>query len=541
MSFTPSPPWWRSAVIYQIYPRSYADGNGDGIGDIAGIRARLPHLKDLGVDAVWISPWYVSPMADAGYDVADYRDIDPLFGTLEEAEALVAEAHESGLRIIVDMVPNHCSDQHPWFRAALAAGPKSPARELFHFRPGKGGHGELPPNDWQSCFGGPAWTRTTDADGTPGEWYLHLFAPEQPDWNWAHPEVREEFESILRFWFDRGVDGFRIDVASLLIKQDGLPDKASLPEGAPSPDADRPGVHEIYRAWRKIADSYAGERVFVGELWVSSESLPRYLRQDELHTGFNFPFMQAPWDASGLRSVIDETIAQHAPVGAPATWVLGNHDITRVVTRYGRTDTSYVERRHGLPVDLGLGLRRARAAALLSFALPGSVYVYQGEELGLWEVEDIPLGHRQDPTLHQSGGEDLGRDGCRVPLPWEGDEAPFGFSPAGTESEPWLPQPPAWKDHTVAAESGDPDSVLELYRTALEIRRTEPALGDGGLDWLPAPDGVLAFTRGSGFACAVNFSESPADLPAHTELLLASGPLDDGLLPPDTTVWLRTD
>ncbi|MCT4351799.1 glycoside hydrolase family 13 protein [Streptomyces sp. Je 1-79] len=538
-------PWWRGAAIYQIYPRSYADGNGDGVGDIAGIRARLPHLRDLGVDAVWISPWYVSPMADAGYDVADYRDIDPLFGTLADAEALITEAHGLGLRIIVDMVPNHCSDQHPWFRSARAEGPGSPERQLFHFRPGRGASGELPPNDWQSAFGGPAWTRTTAPDGTPGEWYLHLFAPEQPDWNWEHPRVREEFESILRFWLDRGVDGFRIDVASLLLKQEGLPDKASLPQGAADPASDRPEVHEIYRAWRRIADTYEGERIFVGELWVAPDSLPRYLRADELHTGFNFPFMQAPWEPGALRAVIDGTLAQHALVGAPATWVLGSHDATRVVTRYGRADTSFTERHQPAPVDLDLGTRRARAAALLSFALPGAVYVYQGDELGLWEVEDIPVHLRQDPAVQQSGGTDPGRDGCRVPLPWEGDEAPFGFSPSdvgteGTEAtEPWLPQPPAWKDHTVAAESGDPASTLELYRAALHIRRTEPALGDGPLEWLDAADGVLAFTRGHGFVCLVNFTAGPVELPAHTEPLLSSGPLAGGLVPPDTTVWFR--
>ncbi|MGH3391124.1 MAG: glycoside hydrolase family 13 protein [Actinomadura sp.] len=533
-------PWWRSAAIYQIYPRSFADGNGDGIGDIAGIRARLPHLRELGVDALWISPWYVSPMADAGYDVADYRDIDPRFGTRTEAEALIAEAHALGLRVIVDLVPNHCSDRHPWFQAALAAGPGSPERARFHFRPGRGENGELPPGDWDSYFGGPAWRRIAEPDGTPGEWYLHQFAPEQPDFNWEHPEVRAEFESILRFWFDRGVDGFRIDVADNLVKAPGLPDLGSLPEGARTPRNDQDGVHEVYRAWRRVAASYPGARIFVGELWLPDpERFARYLRPDELHTGFNFPYLQAPWDAAALRRVIDETLAQHAPVGAPATWVLGNHDTTRPVTRYGRADTSYTQRRHGLPLDLELGTRRARAAALLSFALPGSVYVYQGEELGLWEVEDIPLHQRQDPTLQQSGGEDLGRDGCRVPIPWEGDEAPFGFSPPDAEAESWLPQPPAWKDHTVAAQTGDPDSMLELYRTALRIRRTEPGLGDGPLEWLPAGDGVLAFTRPGGFACIVNLSGHPVALPEHSAVLLAGEPLAGGVLPPDTAAWLR--
>ncbi|MFE2429089.1 glycoside hydrolase family 13 protein [Streptomyces sp. NPDC059373] len=529
-------PWWRGAAIYQIYPRSFADGSGDGVGDIAGIRSRLPYLRDLGVDALWISPWYRSPMADGGYDIADYRDIDPLFGSLAEAEAMIAEAHGHGIRVLVDLVPNHCSAQHPWFRAAVAAGPGSAERELFHFRAGRGERGELPPNDWQSTFGGPAWTRVGD-----GEWYLHLFAPAQPDWNWERPQVRAEFESILRFWLDRGVDGFRIDVADLLVKAAGLPDRASLPAGATPPHWDQPGVHDVYRSWRRIIDTYDGERAFVGEIWVTDpRRFAAYLRPDELHTAFNFAFLQSPWDAGRLRAVIDRTIAEHAPVGAPATWVLSNHDVTRHVTRYGRADTSYAEDGHrvfGVDTDLTLGTRRARAAALLTMALPGCVYVYQGDELGLWEVEDIPAELRQDPTFVQSGGVDLGRDGCRVPLPWTGDEPPFGFGPDGT----WLPQPEAWKSHTAAAQTGDPTSMLELYRTALRLRRTASTLGDGPLTWLPAPDGVLAFTRGSGFTYVGNLSPAPVPLPAYNEVLLAGGDLDgDGLLPPDTAVWLRT-
>ncbi|MDG4859584.1 glycoside hydrolase family 13 protein, partial [Streptomyces sp. T-3] len=434
-------PWWRSAAIYQIYPRSFADGNGDGIGDIAGIRARLPHVRDLGADAVWISPWYPSPMADGGYDVSDYRDIDPLFGTLPEAEALIGEAHDLGIRVIVDIVPNHCSDRHPWFQDALAAAPGSPERDRFWFRPGRGEGGELPPNDWQSNFGGPAWRRVIEAGGhprtesgggTPGEWYLHLFAPEQPDFNWANAEVRAEFESILRFWLDRGVDGFRIDVADALVKHPDLP-----PEGG---RGDQDGVHAVYRAWRKVLDTYDHEPIFVGEVWTPDPvRFARYLRPDELHTAFNFPFLQSPWDAPALRKVIDSTLAEHAPVDATATWVLSNHDTTRHITRYGRTDTSYAldgRRVHGAPVDLELGTRRARAAALLTMALPGCVYVYQGDELGLWEVEDIPDALRQDPAFVQSGGTDIGRDGCRVPLPW-GDEAP--------DAPAWLPRPAEWE------------------------------------------------------------------------------------------------
>ncbi|MEV7267711.1 glycoside hydrolase family 13 protein [Micromonospora aurantiaca] len=533
-------PWWRSAVIYQVYPRSFADGDGDGIGDVAGIRSRLDHLAALGVDAIWFSPWYPSPMADAGYDVSDYRDIDPVFGTLAEVEALIAEAHALGIRSIVDVVPNHCSDAHPWFRAALAGGPGAPERDLFWFSAGRGPGGDLPPTDWTGEFGGPTWTRTTDPDGTPGDWYLHLFAPQQPDFNWDHPRVRAEFEDILRFWFDRGVDGIRIDSAGLLVKDGTLPE---VHPDRPHPFRDQDGVHDVYRAWRRIADSYPGGRALVGEVWLPDrQRFANYLRPDELHTAFNFDFLGCAWDATALRESIDGTLAAHAPVGAPATWVLSNHDVTRHVTRYGRADTrfSFAAKREGIPTDLELGTRRARAAALLSLALPGAAYVYQGEELGLWEVEDIPYELRQDPMWERSGRVDPGRDGCRVPLPWQGDTPPFGFSPDGAAAAPWLPQPADWKDRTVRAQTGDPHSMLELYRAALALRRAEPALGDGTLTWLPAPDGVLAFAREPGFTCLVNLGDAAVPLPGHDRLLLASGPLDDDRLPPDTAVWLRT-
>ncbi|MEV0941560.1 glycoside hydrolase family 13 protein [Micromonospora wenchangensis] len=535
-----SSPWWRSAVIYQVYPRSFADGDGDGIGDVAGIRSRLDHLAALGVDAIWFSPWYPSPMADAGYDVADHRDIDPVFGTLAEVEALITEAHALGVRTIVDVVPNHCSEAHPWFRAALTGGPDAPERELFWFRPGRGPDGDLPPTDWTGEFGGPTWTRTTDPDGTPGDWYLHLFAPQQPDFNWDHPRVRAEFEDILRFWFDRGVDGIRIDSAGLLVKDGTLPE---VHPDRPHPFHDRDGVHDIYRAWRRIADSYPGGRALVGEVWLPDrQRFADYLRPDELHTAFNFDFLGCAWDAAALRESIDGTLGAHAPVDAPATWVLSNHDVTRHVTRYGRADTrfSFAAKREGIPTDLELGTRRARAAALLSLALPGAAYVYQGEELGLWEVEDIPYALRQDPMWERSGRVDPGRDGCRVPLPWQGDTPPFGFSPDGAAAAPWLPQPTDWKDRTVRAQTGDPHSMLELYRAALALRRAEPALGDGTLTWLPAPPPVLAFAREPGFACLVNLGAEAVALPAHDRVLLASGPLHDDRLPPDTAVWLRT-
>ncbi|MGC4833319.1 glycoside hydrolase family 13 protein [Micromonospora vinacea] len=525
-------------MIYQVYPRSFADGNGDGIGDIAGIRSRLNHLSALGVDAIWFSPWYPSPMADAGYDVSDYRDIDPVFGTLAEVEALIAEAHALGIRTIVDVVPNHCSDAHPWFQAALAGGPGAPERDLFWFRPGRGPNGDERPTDWIGEFGGETWTRTTNPDGTPGDWYLHLFAPQQPDFNWDHPRVREEFEDILRFWFDRGVDGIRIDSAGLLVKDGTLPE---VRDDEPHPFHDLDGVHDIYRGWRRVADEYA-DRALIGEVWLPDrQRFANYLRPDELHAAFNFDFLGCAWDAAALRESIDGTLSAHAPVNAPATWVLSNHDVTRHVTRYGRADTrfSFAAKREGTPTDLELGTRRARAAALLSLSLPGAAYVYQGEELGLYEVEDIPYALRQDPMWERSGRIDPGRDGCRVPLPWGGDEPPFEFSPAGAAT-PWLPQPADWKDRTASAQTGDSASMLELYRAAIQARKADPALGDGELTWLPAPDGVLAFSRGGGFSCLVNLSAAPVPMPAQGELVLASGPLDDGMLPSDTAVWLRT-
>lgn len=539
-------PWWRDAVIYQAYIRSFADGNGDGVGDIDGLRSRLPYLRDLGVDAIWINPWYPSPMVDAGYDVADYRDIDPVFGTLTEAEKLLRHAHEHGIRVIVDLVPNHTSDRHPWFRAALAAPAGSPQRERYLFRPGRGDNGELPPNDWLATFGGRAWTRITEPDGTPGEWYLHLFSPQQPDLNWANPEVRDEFDSILRFWLDRGVDGFRIDVAHGLAKHPALPDLGrddgdqlvSYTRGD-HPAWDRDEVHDIYRTWRRITDDYDGDRAFVAEAWVASpERLVRYVRSDGLHTAFNFDFLTCPWDAARLRSSIDATLAAHGTVGAPPTWVLSNHDVVRHVTRYGRAQTGHEDslRLYGQPVDLELGVRRARAATLLYLALPGGAYIYQGDELGLWEVEDIPEAQLRDPTWERSGHTVRGRDGCRVPLPWSGERPPFGFSP--TRTTPWLPQPEAWKGVTAELQNGDPHSMLELYRTTLRIRRTQPALGDGVLSWDEAtPNGVLSFTRGRSFRCVVNLSPHPVALPEHAEMLVASAALD-GVLPPDAAVWL---
>ncbi|THV41549.1 glycoside hydrolase family 13 protein [Glycomyces buryatensis] len=526
--------WWRSAAIYQVYLRSFADGNGDGIGDLAGLEQRLPYLRDLGVDALWIAPWYVSPMADGGYDVADYRMIDPSFGSLAGAEHFIGAAHEHGLRVIIDIVPNHTSDEHVWFQEALRAAPGSPERARYHFRDS--------PNNWPSRFGGPAWTQVPD-----GQWYLHLFDAKQPDLNWENPQVRAEFKSILRFWLDRGVDGFRIDVADRLVKQHGLPDKADpgnpdvppayVYEGPGAPDKDRPEVHEIFRSWRRLLNEYDGERTFVGEMWVRDpDRFALYLRPDELHTAFNFAFLRCAWEPAALREVIDQTLETHRKVAAPPTWVLSNHDVTRHVTRYGREDTRFTKRVHDVPTDLELGTRRARAAALLSMALPGNVYVYQGDELGLPEVFDLPDEVRQDPVFRRTGGRDLGRDGCRVPLPWEGEEPPFGFGSDGT----WLPQPEDWQGLTAASQADDAGSMLALYRLALRIRRHEPALGDGKLRWLPSEEGVLAFERDPGFVCLVNLSDSPVRVPAGTPLL-ASTELAGDELGPDATVWIHTE
>ncbi|MCW7943729.1 alpha-glucosidase [Streptomyces hygroscopicus] len=551
--------WWRDAVIYQVYPRSFADSNGDGMGDLEGVRSRLPHLRDLGVDAVWLSPFYASPQADAGYDVADYRAVDPMFGNLLDADALIRDAHDLGLRIIVDLVPNHSSDQHEWFRRALAEGPGSPLRERYHFRPGKGERGELPPNDWESIFGGPAWTRVTEPDGTPGEWYLHLFAPEQPDFNWNHPAVGDEFRSILRFWLDMGVDGFRIDVAHGLVKAEGLPDLGShdqlkLLGNDVMPFFDQDGVHAIYRQWRSILDEYAGNgrgpqgpfsagrwretggRIFVAEAWTPTvERTAHYVRPDELHQAFNFQYLGTYWDAAELRNVIDRTLDAMRPVGAPATWVLSNHDVTRHATRFANEAGLGTQIRTA--GDRELGLRRARAATLLMLALPGSAYLYQGEELGLPDVVDLPDEVRQDPAYFRGAGQDGFRDGCRVPIPWTRTGTSYGFGHGGS----WLPQPDGWGELSVEAQQGVPGSTLELYRTALSVRREQPGLGAGDrVEWLRAPEGVLAFRRGE-VVCVANTTGEAVTIPSYGRVLVASSEVtvtdDEAKLPSDATVW----
>ena len=552
-------PWWRRAVVYQVYLRSFADGDGDGIGDIPGLRARLRWIRDLGADALWVNPWYPSPMVDGGYDVADYRDVDPRFGTLDDVRRLLADAHALGLKVVADIVPNHTSAAHPWFREAIDAEPGSPARARYLFRDGRGPGGDRPPNNWLSIFGGPAWTRAPRTDGRPAQWYCHLFDPMQPDLDWTSTDVRAEFEAILRFWFDLGIDGFRIDVAQGLIKADGLPD---VPDGVgpwvggmSHPYWGQDAVHEIYRSWRTIADGYPGDRMLIGEVGPTEDDrharMARFVRPDELHAVFNFDLMAAAWDADALRAAIEAPMAAHRPVGAPVTWVLGNHDTPRQVTRYGRASTaapSREEQARTHPVDVALGTRRARAAALLLLALPGPAYLYAGEELGLPDVDDLPDEAIDDPVWRRSGFLIRGRDGCRVPLPWSGEAPPFGFSPSGVRT--WLPQPTAWSALTAAVQERDGTSMLTLYRAALAIRRAHPGLAGERLAIAPSPPGVLALERDGGFRCVVNVSGDPLAIPAGMRVLLrsvAADPADYGdagdaaPLPRDAAAWLQPD
>lgn len=530
--------WWRSAVIYQIYPRSFADANGDGIGDLVGISSKIPYLSSLGIDAIWLSPFYRSPQMDAGYDVADYCDVDPLFGRLDDFDRMLEQAHEKGIKVIIDLVPNHTSSDHNWFQSALKTPVGSAERNRYIFRDGKGENGEFPPNKWQSVFGGDAWSRI------PGEtqWYLHLFDSSQPDLNWECPEVRAEFEDILRFWLKRGVDGFRVDVAHSLVKVPGLPDwESEDPEESAmnvGPMWDQEGVHDIYRSWNKLLKEFAGDRMLVAEAWVQPQSrLARYVRSDEMHQAFNFDYLLTRWDARALREVIDTSMAAAAHVGAPTTWVMSNHDTVRHTSRYGLSNPG--TRPRGIDAsreqpDEALGLRRARAAALLTHALPGSAYIYQGEELGLPEHTTLDAAHRQDPRFFRTNGEEVGRDGCRVPIPWVSGEASYGFSTAG---ESWLPQPESFAQYSADVQQGNPQSTLELYRQLLQLRR-EYGLGSGSLTWLPSAQGVLLFDNGP-IRIVINLTDMVTALP-EGQLLISSEPINQPyVLPANAAAWLR--
>jgi alpha-glucosidase len=537
--------WWRDAAIYQIYPRSFRDTNGDGEGDLTGVLQGLPYLQKLGIDAIWLSPFYLSPNKDGGYDVADPRDVDPRFGKLIDAENLITAAHEHGFRIIFDVVPNHFSSDHLWFQEALKSAPGSTSRERFHFFAGRGVDGNEPPNNWCSIFGGSAWTRVVESNGKLGQWYLHLFDSSQPDLNWENPEVAADFEKTLRFWLDRGVDGFRIDVAHGLVKDNILVDHRD-PEGLTRalrlditemdkaeravllqdiPFFDREGVHDIYRQWRKILNSYPNERMSVAEAWVNPSSRAvRYVRPDELHQIFNFDFLMIDWDAALIKEAIIRTLAEVATVGAPATWVLCNHDSSRVVSRLGDP-------------------KKAKALALLTHALPGGIYIYQGEELGLPDAQ-LPDAARQDPVFFRTNGADKGRDGCRVPLPWASKEPNFGF----TTGRPWLPQPAEWVDQAVDIQDLDPGSFLNFYRKSLALRKSNPALGgEGAIEWLDAPAGAIHFKREPGLHVISNTTgfSIKIEVPLNSSIIheSQSGSLITGTkveVLSNTTVWIAT-
>ena len=552
--------WWEDAVVYEVYPRSFADADGDGVGDLPGLRSRLGYLADLGVDAVWLTPFYPSPLADGGYDVSDYRAVDPLLGTMADFDGLVRDAAAHQIRVIADLVPNHCSSAHPLFRAALAAAPGSPERARFVFRDGRGPGGDQPPNNWESQFGGPAWTRVTETDGRPGQWYLHLYDSSQPDWDWRNPDVPALFADVIRFWLDRGVAGLRVDVAHGIFKDPDLPDVMGAHAlNAPSPYRHRPELHQLYRSWRAILDSYPaggvpGARTAIGEVWYdSTDTLKPYLEPGGLQQVFNFQLILPGWSAAAYRGAIEAALAVTS--GSRAPWVIGNHDVPRPASRY-RLDEGYRPHTINQLIALGdqnaeTGARRARAVALILLALPGSAYIYQGEELGLPEVTDIPAAARQDPRFRRTHGESPGRDGCRVPIPWARTGSGFGFSggsggssprassdrtnAGASTADPWLPQPADWGRYSVESELADERSFLHLYRAALRLRRDHPALGRGTLRWL-GPD--LCFAREPGFILAANLGPAPTPLPAHREILLASGPVTGGSLPPDTAAWL---
>lgn len=530
--------WWRSGVIYQIYPRSFADHNGDGMGDLNGITSRLPALKELGVDAVWLSPFYTSPQKDAGYDVSDYRAVDPLFGDLADFDQLLEKAHSLGLRAMIDLVPNHSSDQHAWFQSALKSDPGSKERFYYHFKDGKGAGGELPPNNWVSMFGGPAWTRVED-----GQWYCHLFDSSQPDLNWENPEVRNEFEEILRFWLDRGVDGFRVDQPHAMAKAPGLPDHpyvaeagAGFLEGRESPPMwFQESVHEIFRSWRRILKSYPGDRAMCGEAYVLPLSfMAKWVRPDEFHQTFNFRFLDAGWDQQKLVSAINESFEAFDEVGAPSTWVLNNHDVIRHASRFGG-DYGRATASDGIGPDqqqpnAALGIRIARAATLFMLGLPGASYLYQGEELGLPEHTTLEPEYRQDPTFFRTNGERVGRDGCRVPLPWEANSPSLGFGP---NQNSWLPQPDSYQQLARASQEQDQASTLNFYKKALRLRK-ELALGEGSFDWVQN-DELLSYQNGQ-LLIVHNFGQD-CTLPAG-RLLLSSDPYQADLLRSNQTLWL---
>ncbi|MEO0027430.1 MAG: hypothetical protein RL716_761 [Actinomycetota bacterium] len=555
----PNAEWWRSSVIYQIYPRSFADGNGDGMGDLKGITDRIPALAALGIDAIWCSPFFKSPQKDAGYDVSDYKDIDPLFGNLVDFDNLVSACRKFGIKVIVDLVPNHSSDQHELFQAALKAPEGSPERGMYIFRDGKGKNGDLPPNNWPSVFGGNAWTRITNPDGTPGQWYLHIFDSTQPDFDWTNPAVLDMFDDVLRFWLDRGAAGFRIDVAHGMMKRVGLPDTKVIDTtmGGAKTEAEmtleeleemnpywgQPEVHPVIRRWREVVDEY-DDRLMAAEAWIMPLSrMAQWVRPDEYHQAFNFGFLECPWDKASLHKVVTESLKEFGAVGAPSTWVLSNHDVIRHATRFAYEPGTLPPQGDGIgpefaQPDEALGLRRARAASAFMFALPGGAYMYQGEELGLPEHTSLGGAYRQDPTFFRTNGERVGRDGCRVPLPWESKvNESNGFSTTG---ESWLPQPSSYARYARDLQEGVAGSTLELYKRMLKVRK-ELSLGAGNFKWAPEyqDESTLAYIN-NGVLVLSNIGGEPVVIPAGEILVTTQHDLTiEGELEHDQTVWIK--
>jgi alpha-glucosidase len=539
--------WWHQAVVYQIYPRSFADGNADGIGDLKGIISRVDYLAGLGIDAVWMSPFYPSALADGGYDVDDYRDIDSRIGNLTEFDQLVEALHARGIRLIVDLVPNHSGSGHKWFQEALKAAPGSPERDRYIFRDGKGENGEIRPSELRSHFGPTAWTRVTEPDGKPGQWYMHLFASEQPDWNWDNEEVKADFRKTVRFWCDRGVDGFRVDVAHALVKDlanGHLPERESFDVSVIKPNGtddlfDRDAVHEIYASWRNIFNEYDPPRMGVAEAWVAAERLPAYASEKGLGQAFAFDMLGAGWDAARVKQLAGGAIERSHNMNSHTTWVLSNHDIVRHATRFGLpngTDIGkwYKPNRLDPKVNVEQGLKRANAMTALLLALPGSTYLYQGEELGLQEVLDIPAELMQDPQFFRNPELGLSRDGCRVPLPWTREGSSFGFGTNGSH----LPQPDWYSGYSVEAEDTDASSTLNLYRKAIKLRKA--LITKQELKWVKHlfNKNVLHFVRPNGWHCVTNFGTKPVVLPKG-EVLLSTLPLVESKLPANATAWVK--
>jgi alpha-glucosidase len=506
--------WWKHGVIYQVYPRSFQDSNGDGVGDLAGIAQRLPYLHWLGVDAVWISPFYPSPMKDFGYDVADYTGVDPLFGTMADFDALLAEAHRLGLKIILDLVPNHSSDRHPWFLES-ASSRESPKRDWYLWADPAADGG--PPNNWLSEFGGGAWQWHADS----GQYYYHAFLPEQPDLNWRNPRVREAIHEVMRFWLDKGVDGFRVDVMWHLVKdaerRDNPPNPDHDPErGSPYQQllpvysTDQPEVHEVVREMRTVVDEY-GQRVLIGEIYLPVEQLVSYygMEEPEAHLPFNFQLIGAPWEAAHIRAAVDSYEAALPGHGWP-NWVLGNHDQSRLASR--------------------IGTAQARVAAMLLLTLRGTPTLYYGEEIGMCDGE-IPPDRVVDPRERNCPGRGLGRDRARTPMQWD-DGPQAGFS----SGEPWLPLAGAVGMVNVATQREDSASMLALYRRLLAHRHREPALGVGDYRPLPFEPPLFGYLRHHGddaFLVLLNFAARGCDprLPGalRGEVVLSThGPDRDG-------------